>query len=281
MQQNTFKIEGHRGCRGLMPENTIPAFQKALDLGVDTLELDVCISQDHQVLVSHEPYMNPLFTSHPNGSPVLKKEEKTLNLYQMNYQEIQQFDTGLRGNKLFPAQQKLATHKPLLSEMLAFCENYIQQKGLKAVHYNIEIKSEEKEYGISQPESIEVFSDLVYQVLKQFIPAERVIIQSFDFNILRFWHQQIQNNEYPKFTLSALVEREGVEPSLQKLGFLPDVFSPYFKQLTKRKLAMCHQKGIKVIPWTVNEIDDMLAMKALGTDGLITDYPDRALKLWK
>lgn len=281
MPQNTFEIEGHRGCRGLMPENTIPAFQKALDLGVDTLELDVCISKDHQVVVSHEPYMNSLFASHPNGSPVLKKEEKTLNLYQMNYQEIRKFDTGLRGNKLFPAQQKVATHKPLLSEMLAFCENYIQQKGLKAVHYNIEIKSEAKEYGISQPESIEVFSDLVYQVLKQFIPAERVIIQSFDFNVLRFGHQQIQTKKYPKFTLSALVEREGVEPSLQKLGFLPDVFSPYFKQLTKGKVAMCHQKGIKVIPWTVNEIDDMLAMKALGTDGLITDYPDRALKLWK
>lgn len=281
MQQKAFEIEGHRGCRGLMPENTILAFKKALDLGVETLELDVCITKDHQVVVSHEPYINALFSTHPNGLAVTKKEEKSLNLYQMTYEEISRYDTGLRGNRLFPEQQKLATNKPLLNEMLAFCEGYIQQKGLKLVHYNIEIKSEEKEYGISQPESIEEFAHLVYQTVIQYVPFERVIIQSFDFNVLRFWHQQIQIKQYDKCTLSALVEREGVEPSLQKLGFIPDVFSPYFKQLTRGKVAMCHQKGIKVIPWTVNETSDMLAMKNIGTDGLITDYPDRALKLWK
>ncbi|MEA5256728.1 glycerophosphodiester phosphodiesterase family protein [Arcicella aquatica] len=281
MQQKAFEIEGHRGCRGLMPENTILAFKKALDLGVETLELDVCITKDQQVVVSHEPYINALFSTHPNGLAVTKKEEKSLNLYHMTYEEISRYDTGLRGNRFFPEQQKLATNKPLLNEMLAFCEGYIQQKGLNLVHYNIEIKSEEKEYGISQPESIEVFAHLVYQTIIQYIPFERVIIQSFDFNVLRFWHQQIQIKQYDRCTLSALVEREGIEPSLQKLGFIPDVFSPYFKQLTKGKVAMCHQKGMKVIPWTVNETSDMLAMKNIGTDGLITDYPDRALKLWK
>ena len=281
MQQKAFEIEGHRGCRGLMPENTIPAFKKALDLGVETLELDVCITKNHQAVVSHEPYINALFSTHPNGLAVTKKEEKALNLYQMTYDEINRYDTGLRGNRLFPEQQKLASNKPLLSEMLAFCEAYSQEKSLAPIHYNIEIKSETKEYGFSQPENIEVFANLVYQTIIQYVPFERVIIQSFDFNVLRFWHQQIQKRQYDRCTLSALVEREGVEPSLQKLGFIPDVFSPYFKQLTKGKVAMCHQKGMKVIPWTVNETTDMLAMKNIGTDGLITDYPDRALKLWK
>ena len=87
-----FDIEGHRGCRGLMPENTIPAFKKALDLGVTTLELDVCISKDGQVVVSHEPYMNSLFCSKPDGSAVTKADEKSLNLYKMPYSEIKKYD---------------------------------------------------------------------------------------------------------------------------------------------------------------------------------------------
>ena len=273
-----FDFEGHRGCRGLMPENTIPAFKKALDLGVTTLELDVCISKDHRVVVSHEPYMNMLFCTKPDGTPVTKADEKTLNLYTMNYEEIKQYDSGIRGNILFPEQQKLATYKPLLSEMIQACEAYIKEKKLKPVKYNIEIKSEEKEYGISQPKTVEEFSDLVYQEIIKQLKPERVILQSFDFNVLKYWHLQMNNKKYKRVTLSALVENEMVDPSLAKLGFNPDIFSPYYKNLIKRRVDMCHDKGIKVVPWTVNTVEDMKAIKALGVDGLITDYPDRFIQ---
>lgn len=271
----TFDFEGHRGCRGLMPENTIPAFKKALDLGVTTLELDVCISKDHQVVVSHEPYMNSLFCSKPDGSPVTKAEEKSLNLYTMTYDEIKKYDSGIRGNVLFPEQQKLATFKPLLKDMIAVCEAYIKEHKLKPVKYNIEIKSEEQEYGISQPKTVEEFSDLVYKEIMKKLPPERVILQSFDFNVLKHWNLQFKNKKYKKVTLSALVEREGIEPSFQKLGFLPDIFSPYYKQLTAGKVKMCHDKGVKVVPWTVNDNEAMKEMIAIGVDGLISDYPDR------
>lgn len=270
-----FDFEGHRGCRGLMPENTIPAFKKALDLDVTTLELDVCISKDHQVVVSHEPYMNSLFCSKPDGTSVTKADEKTLNLYTMNYDEIKQYDSGIRGNILFPEQQKLATHKPLLSEMLQACEAYIKEKKMKPVKYNIEIKSEEAEYGISQPKTVEEFSDLVYKEIIKYLKPERVILQSFDFNVLKYCKLQMDTKKYKRVTLSVLVENEGVEPSFQKLGFYPDIFSPYYKQLTKGKVEMCHQKNVKVVPWTVNEIEAMKAIKALGVDGIISDYPDR------
>src|SRR3954466_16098541 len=90
----TFDKEGHRGCRGLMPENTIPAFLKALDLGVTTLEMDVVISKDLQVVVSHEPYFNSAFSIAPDGVPVDKKEQKNLVLYQMNYADIKRYDVG-------------------------------------------------------------------------------------------------------------------------------------------------------------------------------------------
>lgn len=270
-----FDIEGHRGCRGLMPENTIPAFIKALDLGVTTLELDVCISKDKQVVVSHEPYMNSLFCSKPDGSPVTKTDEKKLNLFTMSYAEIKQYDAGIRGNVLFPEQQKVATFKPLLRDMLRACEEHIKLNHLAKVQYNIEIKSEEDQYGISQPKTVKEFSDLVYQEVIRQISPERIVLQSFDFNVLKHWHLQFKEGKYKKVRLSALVENEMVDPSLEKLGFNPDIFSPYYKNLIKRRVDMCHDKGIKVVPWTVNEIVNMKEIKALGVDGLITDYPNR------
>lgn len=274
-----FDIEGHRGCRGLMPENTIPAFKKAIDLGVTTLELDVCISKDGQVVISHEPYMNALFCSKPNGSPVTKADEKLLNLYKMPYAEIKKYDSGIRGNVLFPEQQKLATFKPLLRDMLKACENYIKLNNLPKVQYNIEIKSEEQEYGISQPATVKEFSDLVYHEIITQISPERIILQSFDFNVLKYWHLQFKEGKYKKVRLSALVEDEMVDPSLEKLGFNPDIFSPYYKHLIKRRVDMCHDKGIKVVPWTVNEIVTMKEIKALGVDGLISDYPNRFFEM--
>lgn len=272
----SFDLEGHRGCRGLMPENTIPAFLKAIDLGVTTLELDVCISKDRKVVVSHEPYFHAAYSTHPDGKPVTRSEEKSLNLYQMTYDEIRKFDTGKRGNADFPEQQKIETHKPLLSEVFTACENYLKQKGLKPVRYNIEIKSEEKEYGVSQPATIEDFSDLVYQEIIRYVSPERVVLQSFDFNVLKHWKKQIDAKKYKKVNLSVLVTTKGPEKSFEDLGFLPDIFSSYYKFLTENKVKFCHEKGVKVIPWTVNEVEDMKKMKSLGTDGLITDYPDRA-----
>jgi glycerophosphoryl diester phosphodiesterase len=274
-----FDIEGHRGCRGLMPENSIPAFKKALDLGVTTLELDVCISKDGQVVVSHEPYMNALFCSKPDGSPVTKADEKMLNVYAMPYAEIKKYDSGIRGNKLFPEQQKLAIFKPLLRDVFKACEKYIKLNNLPKVHYNIEIKSEEQEYGISQPKTVKEFSDLVYQEIIRQISPERVILQSFDFNVLKFWYLQFEEGKYKKMKLSALVEDEMLDASLEKLGFNPDIFSPYYKHLVKRRVDMCHEKGIKVVPWTVNEVVNMKEIKALGVDGLITDYPNRFFEM--
>lgn len=275
-QAQNFDIEGHRGCRGLMPENTIEAFIKALDLGVNTLELDVCISKDKKVVVSHEPYFHANYCSHPDGKPVKKSEEKSLNLHLMTYDEIKRYDTGKRGNAEFPEQQKIPTYKPLLSEVFIACEAYIKKKGLKSVRYNIEIKSEEKEYGVSQPATVAEFTELVYQEITKYIKPNRIILQSFDFNVLKHWKQQTNAGRYQKVTLSALVTMKGPEKTVEELGFQPDVFSSYFKFLTENKVKFCHEKGIKVVPWTVNEIDDMKKIKAIGSDGLITDYPDRA-----
>jgi glycerophosphoryl diester phosphodiesterase len=275
-QNMEFEIQGHRGSRGLMPENTIPAFKKAIDLGVHTLELDLIISKDKKVVVSHDPFFNPNCTTDPTGKFISKENQG--NLYKLSYEEIKKYDVGLRGNKDYPEQQKMAVYKPLLEDMIRESEKYAKAKGVKPLKYNIEIKSEEKEYDISQPK-VEEFSDLVYQIIIKQLPPERVTLQSFDYNVLKFWHQQIEQKKYKSIALSALIEpmnNNEVRFNLDKLGFKPQIWSPYFVQATEKRVKELHGLGIKVIPWTVNKREDMEKVKALGCDGLITDYPDRA-----
>ncbi|MBC8155844.1 MAG: glycerophosphodiester phosphodiesterase [Bacteroidetes bacterium] len=274
-----YDLQGHRGCRGLMPENTIPAFLKALELGVNTLELDVVISQDKQVVVSHEPYFNADFTIDPGGKSIDKKDQKGLNLHKMPYAEIKRYDTGSNGNPNFPEQQKLKTYKPLLSDVITQAEAYRKANNLPAFAYNIELKSDPSEYNLSQPEPAP-FCDLVYAVINNQLAPERVIIQSFDFAILKQWHTQTGAGRYKKVRLAALIENiRSVDKNLEELGFIPDIYSPYHKLLGRERITELHQKGIKVIPWTVNAPEDMRRLLSDGVDGLITDYPNRAKNL--
>ena len=274
-----FDLQGHRGCRGLMPENTVPAFLKALDLGVTTLELDVVISKDRQVVVSHEPYFSSAFSIRPDGKPVDKSEEKSLNLYQMNYADIKRYDVGSNGNPAYPEQQKLKTYKPLLSEVIEQVEAYRKTKNLSAFLYNIELKSEPSEYNKSQPEPA-TFCDLVQVIIKKQLSPDQITIQSFDFATLKHWKQQADQNRYPTVRLAALVENmRSPKKNIADLGFKPDIYSPYYRLLSADKIARLHEQGIKVIPWTVNQRDDMARLKTQGVDGLITDYPNRAIGL--
>ncbi|MVM40124.1 glycerophosphodiester phosphodiesterase [Spirosoma sp. HMF3257] len=274
-----FDLQGHRGCRGLLPENTLPAFLKALDLGVTTLEMDVVISKDNQVVVSHDPYFNAAFSIAPDGKPVDKKDQKNLVLYRMNYDEIKRYDVGSAGNAAYPEQLKLKAYKPLLSEVIEQAEAYRKANNLPLFSYNIELKSEASEYNKSQPEPV-VFCDLVQAILKKHLlpeRLERVTIQSFDFTVLKQWKKGADEGKYPKVRLSALVENlRSPEKNLDVLGFKPDIYSPYYRLLSQHKIAWLHEQGIKVIPWTINQRDDMNRLKGWGVDGLITDYPDRA-----
>jgi glycerophosphoryl diester phosphodiesterase len=274
--QVPFDLQGHRGCRGLMPENAWPAFEKALELGVTTLEMDVVISKEGQVVVSHEPYFLASYCLKPDGSPIEKGEK--INLHSLTYDQIKQYDTGSKGNPDFPAQKRIKTYKPLLSEVLAKAEAYCRTHNRSAVAYNIEIKSEASEYGISQPRPAE-FSELVYRIIQSKVPLERVTLQSFDFDVLKYWQKQMQAGRYGKVKLAALVANlKGIESNIESLGFTPAIYSPYYKLLSAEKVRRLHEKGMQVIPWTVNEPAAMREVKAMGIDGLITDYPDRYLK---
>lgn len=269
-----FDLQGHRGARGLRPENTIPAFILALDSGVTTVELDVHITKDKQVIVSHDSWMSASICLQPDGSEILPKEEKTFEIYHMTYAEIAQFDCGSKGNDKFPEQVKMKVSKPLLKDAIIAVENHIKNYSQYEVDYNIEIKSSPAGDDKTHPSPAE-FSDLVYNLLDQYLPMERIVIQSFDFRVLKYWH-----TKYPDIRLSALIQNtKPVETNLRSLGFIPSVYSPNFKLLTKEKVDYLHKQKIRVIPWTVNEPDDMNRMLKWEVDGFITDYPDRAVVL--
>ncbi|MCS7018969.1 MAG: glycerophosphodiester phosphodiesterase [Cytophagales bacterium] len=271
-----FDLQGHRGARGLVPENTIPSMLKALDCGVNTLELDVVISKDKKVVVSHEPFLNYKICKNPEGKPITEAEGRSYNLYQMNYDSIARCDCGSMGNPDFPEQQKMTAFKPLLADLIDATEKYAREKGLQPPRYNIETKLEPTTDNIYHPEPQE-FMSLVYQVVKEKGIAERTCIQSFDVRTLQALHKMDSN-----ITVALLVAKNPFyENAIKELGFKPDVYSPYHLLVTSSLIEYGQREGIKIIPWTVNDFDTMQKLAKMGVDGIITDYPNRAQGLFE
>jgi glycerophosphoryl diester phosphodiesterase len=270
--QFSYDLQGHRGSRGLMPENTIPAMIKALDLGVTTLEMDLAVTKDGIVIVSHEPYMNPVICLTPESNEIVAGD-KSHNIYQMDFEEVIKYDCGSKFHSGFPQQVKFHVTKPRLSDLIDVVEKYVSDMGLPKPNYNIEIKSSPDGDGIYHPAPKD-FSDLVYRLIDEKLDWSRVNIQSFDFRVLQYMHQV-----YPQVTLAMLVETASKPAEqLEELGFEPQIYSPYFVALTKETVGEFHKKGMKIIPWTVNTAAQMEKLLEMGVDGIITDYPNLAPK---
>ena len=262
-------LQGHRGCRGLMPENTIPAFIKALELGVTTLEMDTVISRDKQVIVSHDPFMSHEICLTPNGKEISESEEKDYNIHKMTVSEITDFDCGSKIYPRFPQQQKLKVHKPLLVEVIETAERFAKQKNLPAPLYNIEIKSVAETDNIFHPAPDE-FSKLVIGILETEEIINRTTIQCFDVRTLQYIHKH-----YPEIKLALLVENHDlVEKNLELLGFIPDIYSPDYALVNEQLMKVAKDKGMTILPWTVNTTEEAQRLIGLGVTGIITDYPN-------
>lgn len=270
-QAQNFDIQGHRGCRGLLPENSIAAMLHAIDLGVHTLEMDVVVSGDGQIVVSHEPYLSAEICRDKDNNPINPDKEKMFNLYQMPYSDIRKCDCGSKKHPRFSEQQLQPTYKPLLADLLAQTEAYHRQKyPQQTLYYNIETKTTPRTDDLFHPQPAP-FVELLMEVITKQQLESRVCIQSFDVRTLQYVHQK-----YPHITTALLVWKgKNVEKNLKKLGFMPTIYSPHFHLVDAAMIAYLHQKGIKVIPWTVNEVADMERLIALQVDGLISDYPNR------
>jgi glycerophosphoryl diester phosphodiesterase len=223
--------------------------------------------------------MNHLICLDPTGNAIDSVQGMLANIFQMTYDEVKLWDCGSKGNARFPGQQKFKIAKPLLIDVIAAVETHIKSYSRYEVDYNIEIKSDARGDNVYHPNPQE-FSDLVISTLNEYLPLDRVVIQSFDFRVLQYIHKQ-----YPKIKLAALVEnKKSIDANLKELGFIPHIYSPDWKLLNTDRVKYLHTKKIdtarngkkiRVIPWTVNQLNDMKALKKMGVDGIITDYPNR------
>lgn len=270
------EIEGHRGARGLAPENTIPSFLKALEYKTETLELDVVISADGKVVVSHEPWFSHVISLDKNGKPIAEANEKEHNIFKLKYSEIKLYDVGSIGNKGFPEQQKMKASKPLLRDVFKAVNEYTRKNKMQSVRFNIEIKSN-PDWDNKFTPAPDIFAKKVYDEIIKNKMQNNVIVQSFDVRPL----QELRKMPI-KLPIALLVgNKDGIEKSIGRLGFNPDTYSPHFSLIDESTVKYCRERNIKIVPWTVNEIADLEKMKNFDLDGIITDYPNRAVKIFR
>lgn len=281
-----FDLQGHRGARGLMPENTLAGFEHALRLGVTTLELDVAITADGVPVVSHDPALNPAITRDASGrwlagpGPLIR----SLTLAQLQAYDVGRTDPGSALARTFPLQQARDGQTiPTLASVLAL----VRSRGADAVRLNIETKLFPHRPGDTADPA--TFVDSVLSAVRAAGMAQRVTLQSFDWRSLQLVRQRepaiptaFLTTASPRFDntrdatwTAGLHWRDHASIAHMVKAGGGSVWSPNLNQLDAAAVKAAQQLGLRVIPWTVNEASDMERLIAWGVDGIITDYPDR------
>lgn len=291
----SFDKEAHRGGKSLYPENTIPAMKNALKMNITTLEMDLAITKDKKVILSHDAFLSPDLVTKADGTYIPRDSGFYYKIYDMSYAKIKTFDVGLKKLDNYPDQKKIKVQKPLFSEVIDACESYSRELKRPLPFYNIETKTRPFSDNIFHPEPKE-FVDLMMKIIIEKGVQDRVIIQSFDPRTLEIIHK-----EYPKIITALLVEKvddkklaqqqayfknipkekfmlypnhlKGVAGDMKFLSFTPTIYSPDHTLVTPELVQECHALGMKVIPWTVNTKERLQQLKAMGIDGVISDDP--------
>lgn len=268
-------VQAHRGGAALYPENTIPAMINAVKIGTKILELDLQLTKDSQVVVSHDSYLNSTKALFPNGDRIPKELESSLQIFSMDYDSLCLYDVGSLENPLYPDRKNLKCTVPTLANLIDCVEVYTYSRDKDPVNYNIEIKSIVNKNDKTIPD-YETFCDLSMQVLQKKNIKGRYCIQSFDTRSLNYIHQK-----YPCVQLSFLVEDRGlrVKDFLKRLDFVPPIISPDHNIVDKDFVSDAHDYKMKVIPWTVDSKVEVMRLKAIGVDGIITNQPD-SVQIW-
>ncbi|HEV2158839.1 glycerophosphodiester phosphodiesterase [Bradyrhizobium sp.] len=284
-----FDLEAHRGGRALLPENTLPAFANALSMGIDTLELDVGVTSDGEVIISHERGLNPDLARDASGTYVTSPGTPFVKL---RLEEVRAYDVGqIRPDsayaKQFPEQRAVpGTRIPTLAQLFAL----VRKSGNARVRFNIETKIDPNRPDESlDPQS---FVAKLLGAIEAEKFSDRVMIQSFDWRTLLLVQRQAPSVPTVYLTLQrgsgqtvaldkATNWTAGFNPA-EHGGSLPRtikaaggaIWSPYFGDVTAALIAEAHALGLRVVVWTVNKPEDMTRMIELGADGIISDRPD-------
>jgi glycerophosphoryl diester phosphodiesterase len=281
-----FDLQGHRGARGLAPENTLPAFERALEVGVTTLELDVAVTADGVVVVSHDPSLNPAITRDATGRWLVVRGPllKDLTVAQLQAYDVGRMDPASAYARGFPIQQGVdGTRVPTLAQVF----ERVKALGADQVRFNIETKLDP-----ARPQdtvSAEAMTDALLKAVRAAGMSDRVSIQSFDWRSLQRVQRlapRIPTVYLTVQTASSDNTRDGTWTAGLRLadhGSVPRMvkaaggaaWSPNAAALTQPLLREAHALGLAVIPWTVNDPEDMDRLVGWGVDGLITDHPDR------
>jgi len=285
-----FDLQGHRGARGLAPENTLAGFKIALETGVTTLETDLAITKDGQVVISHDPYLNPDLTRGPDGQwlagpgPAIR----TLTLDQLRSYDIGRVNPASKYAQQFPEQKPVDGQRfPMLPEFFALAG--------PDVRFNIEIKTDPNKPDLTLDPAR--FAVLAVDAIRKGKAADRSTLQSFDWRGLLEAKRlapeiatgclTIESNNFDTIQRTSgrpspwlggldLAAHGGSVPRLAKAAGCA-TWSPFWRNVDAGSVKEAQALGLKVVPWTVNVPAEMARLIDLGVDGLITDYPDRAL----
>lgn len=288
-------LQGHRGARGLLPENTLPAFAQALGIGVTTLELDAAVTKDGVIVVSHDATLNPDITRDPDGQWLTRND---ITVHGLTYAQLQRYDVGrIRPRTAyalrFSAQQPVdGTRMPRLADVFALA----RRAGNSTVRFNIETKisPEQPQHTLPPAE----FARALIALVRAEKLESRVTIQSFDWRTL-----QVVQQEAPRIATVYLTAQQSWLDNIRArdaasawtagfhvsryAGSVPRmikaaggaVWSPYFGDVTRETVREAQQAGLKVVVWTVNEPRDIARMIDFGVDGIISDDPDRLRRI--
>ncbi len=246
-------VHGHRGARAMRPENTLPAFEYAIDAGVDVLELDMAVTKDNVIMVSHDPYLHP---------PVCNGAVEKATIHELTLAEVKEWDCGKVRNPGFPKQTPIpGTRMPTLDEVFTMAE-----AKSSTVQFNIETKSFPDHPELTPPP--EEFARMVLEVVRKHKLEKRVLLQSFDFRTLHAMKKLAP--EIRRVALWEGVDRDFVEITHEAGA---DIISPAYRLVTPEKVRAAHDAGIEVVPWTADRPGDWDKLVAAQVDAIITDDP--------
>ena len=261
----SFDLQGHRGARGHAPENTLPGFERALAIGVDTLELDVGVTRDGVVVIHHDRRLNPDLARGPDGKWVAAPAP---TIHSLSFSELQRYDVGrIRPGseyaQRFPHQKPIdGTRIPKLQDLFSLVKD-------AKVRFNIETKLVAEAPDETLPP--EPFARALIAEMRKAGVSGRTTIQSFDFRTLA-----VVQREAPEIATAYLTSgKKGEAVPRMVHAANGKIWSPDFEDLDAGALAAARALGVKAIPWTVNEPADIARMLAMKVDGVISDYPDR------
>lgn len=255
MGQSEYKIFGHRGCRGIYPENTIEGFKKAIAFGVDGIELDVVVNKNQELVISHESYIDTSYCL------TNKIDNESLNIYKMNISEIQDIDCGSKFVKEFPNQLKVKEKKPTYKE---FKKELIDYQG----DILFEIKCDNDLVNEYFP-NYEKYAKIIFEETRYSRHFDKIHFMSFDYRILNELFKIMPDSKYIYLSSNKEFEKE-----MNLLNFEPFGVGIDFNIINQKTIDLVHEKKQIIYGWTINDEENSKSLTSMGLDGVITDYPN-------